>query len=1110
LRRHPAFPIDPAPLLATLLWIMPAAAEPQWTRASPGGGGAFLSVDVSVTGKVLVGSDLSGAYMRSGTGPWTRLGKSDGLIRTSIACVRWSPATGESALAGGRNGIYRSTNAGVSWQVTGGPPLFQNGFFSAIGWSRSHSATVYAAGAASTADTTVLLWRSLDGGANWSPVTHNLPASEALRAIKLVVHPSDSNTLYLLTGPDGLIAPNVLIPKRALYVSSDGGSTWALRSGADEALDVAVHPATPGTLLMTVSTGTDNTGFVKRSLDGGGSWSPVLGNTGAVWWDGPNAYLINVGLDACGSIPAEAGKFMSSDGGVNWSRIDTGSTWETGWTDCPHARGIPDGGVARALSGKGEYWVTSQFVWHYTAGKFANAFSTGMGPGRWITAGIDNAVPVCIADAESEPTAYAGYYDLGMWRTQDGGVSWKMINPVLPDWDGVGGNVTSVVADPARPGVVWAAIGESSKAPYLYRMYRSTNSGDAWSQSSTGLPYPAFLYGLSLDRLSPSANRKLWVTANGALYRSTDDGVTWQPAATAGGLPTAGLFVTEVDRRNGSTIFVGGWAGLWRSSNGGLSWTKLSAGFDHSTTPGEIGGLNTFLHRVKWHGPHQILSDPFVAGKVWVTSYMEDTTEIATLHRGLYMSLTNGDSWREFRRGPHYRGIAIDSLGKRGLVTSSPATTSGSNGNEINATAGIEHGRATNPLSWTWSPDPENPDIRYPFGWAVNANWTGRRWVGIPGYGFMRMPFAPVARDDGFVVGKNSAGNILPVLENDFDQDVGDSVSLVSVNVSGTLGTPAISGGAIAYTPPAGYTGLDWFGYTIQDVAGHTASATVGINVVEVSADTLVIPIAAGPNDAEESATGVMNLSSTDLDITFEGSNQKIGLRFGPVAVPQGAAITGATIQFTVDETSSEATSLSIRGQAADNAAAFTSASGNISARTPTLATVPWSPPPWLTVGAAGMDQRTPDFSLVISEIVNRPGWVSGNSLVILLTGTGRRVAQTWDLSPAGAPKLRVEYGGGSMPVGVDDPPPVVFAIHGIHPTPSRGPIHVELSLADARPARLDLIDVAGRRVASRDLGSSGPGRRRVALASGLRAGLYFVHLTQGDKSLTAKAVVLD
>ncbi|MGH7731506.1 MAG: Ig-like domain-containing protein [Candidatus Eiseniibacteriota bacterium] len=1093
-------------LLTMALAVSPAAAEPPWTKASPGGGGAFLSVDVSATGKVLVGSDLSGAYLRSGTGTWTRLGKDDGLLRTSVACVRWSPATGESALAGGRNGLFRSVNAGASWQATGGPPLFQDHYFGAIGWSRGHSATVYAAGAWSTADTTVLLWRSLDGGANWAAVAHDLPTSEALRALKLVVHPSDPNTVYMITGPDGSIAPTVLVPKRALYVSTNGGSTWALKSGADEALDVAVHPTTVGTLLMTVSTGIDNTGLVKRSIDGGDIWSMVLGNTGAVWWDGPNAYLINVGLDACGPIPANAGKFMSSDGGLNWSRIDTGSTWETGWTDCPHARGIPDGGVANALSGKGEYWVTGQFVWRYAGGKFTNAFSTGLGSDRWITTGIDNSVPTCLADAQSARTLYAGYYDLGMWRTEDSGASWRMINPVLPNWDGVGGNAASIVADPARPGMVWAAIGESSKAPYLYRVYRSTNFGDAWSPT-TGLPYPAFLYGLSLDRQSPIATRKLWVTANGALYRSTDDGQSWQPASTAGGLPTTGLLVTEIDRRNGNTIFVGGWAGLWRSFDGGVNWLELSAGFDHSSTPGEIGGSNTTLHRVKWHGPHQILSDPTSQYKWWVTSYIEDTTEVAALHRGLYMSINNGNSWVEVKRGPHYRGIAIDSLGKRAMLTSSAATTSGCNSNEINATVGIEHGRSTDGLSWTWTPDSDHPDLRYPFGWTAYAGGAGQRWVGIPGYGFVRKSFPPVAGNDAFVVGKGSAGNLLPVLFN----DAGEGIVIASVNVTGTLGTPVISGDSIAYTPPAGYTGVDWFAYTIQDVSGVTASATVAVNVVAVASDTVVIPISAGTDDAEESASGSMNLASSDIDMTFDLSQQKIGLRFNLVAVPQGADITGAYVQFHVDETSSEATSLTVRGQLADSPGTFTSASGNISARPPTLAGVPWSPPPWLAVGAAGTDQRTPDLSPVIQEIVDRPGWVSGNSLVLLVTGTGRRVAQSREFSAAGAATLYVSYGGGgSIPVAVGDPPGAGFAIHRVHPTPSRGAIHVELSLADARPARLELIDVAGRRVASRDLGPVGPGRRRVDLAAGLGSGIYIIRLTQGERSRTAKAVVLE
>jgi hypothetical protein len=61
-------------------------------------------------------------------------------------------------------------------------------------------------------------------------------------------------------------------------------------------------------------------------------------------------------------------------------------------------------------------------------------------------------------------------------------------------------------------------------------------------------------------------------------------------------------------------------------------------------------------------------------------------------------------------------------------------------------------------------------------------------------------------------------------------------------------------------------------------------------------------------------------------------------------------------------------------------------------------------------VGEVGPDQQTPDIAPIIQEIVNRPGWSSGNSLVIIVSGTGERVAESYRGDPAGAPLLHVEY----------------------------------------------------------------------------------------------------
>jgi hypothetical protein len=172
----------------------------------------------------------------------------------------------------------------------------------------------------------------------------------------------------------------------------------------------------------------------------------------------------------------------------------------------------------------------------------------------------------------------------------------------------------------------------------------------------------------------------------------------------------------------------------------------------------------------------------------------------------------------------------------------------------------------------------------------------------------------------------------------------------------------------------------------------------------------LEVPIRTGADDAEERFNGNVVLDSADLDMTADGKRfmNAVGLRFTGIIPPRGAVVTNAYVQFRADQVGTGAASLAIRAQAADNAAAFAAVSANLTSRPTTSASASWAPPQWLTAGAAGEAERTSNLSTVIQEVLDRPGWASGNALVLLVTGTGNRPAQAFE--GATDPILHIEW----------------------------------------------------------------------------------------------------
>jgi len=89
----------------------------------------------------------------------------------------------------------------------------------------------------------------------------------------------------------------------------------------------------------------------------------------------------------------------------------------------------------------------------------------------------------------------------------------------------------------------------------------------------------------------------------------------------------------------------------------------------------------------------------------------------------------------------------------------------------------------------------------------------------------------------------------------------------------------------------------------------------------------------------------------------------------------------------------------------------------------------------------------------------------------------------------------------------------IEFALEGASPNPAIGRrVLVHFALPSDKPATLELLDVAGRRVRERAVGMLGAGRHVVDLGTGQRIepGLYFIRLTQGANQRVARATVVD
>ena len=206
----------------------------------------------------------------------------------------------------------------------------------------------------------------------------------------------------------------------------------------------------------------------------------------------------------------------------------------------------------------------------------------------------DAIVKTLVADTRRPGVVYAGT-DVGLYRTDDGGAAWRLCDTPMN-----GAMVWSLALDPHDANVTFAGIGTPSKPG----IFRTTDGGKTWEQlgveiaaecPNVGIPRPT---GIAID---PTDHRNVWVGLEvDGVRQSTDGGETWR--RPAGRIANQDVHSVLVIAGPPKTVFTVVNDDVWRSVDDGATWQAAHA---RQTFP--------------WHYPRGIAADPSDPETVFVT-----------------------------------------------------------------------------------------------------------------------------------------------------------------------------------------------------------------------------------------------------------------------------------------------------------------------------------------------------------------------------------------------------------------------------------------------------------------------------------------------------------
>ena len=592
------------------------------------------------SGEGLHRPDLStgdGVYRSSDAGrTWTRLGLQDAQQIPSIAV---DPRNAERLLVAAlghpygpnaERGIYRSTDGGRTFQQV----LFkdENTGGNDVDIDPSNPEIVYATmweerqgpwENAVWAGTNGGIFKSTDGGTTWKQLTKGLPI---VVQANLAISPANPKRIYATVA--GADQPGLLDQSRGtagVYRSDDSGESWTRittdarptgRIGGGDLPMPVPHPTDQDTVIMasTVS---------WKSTDGGKSWTAFKGAPGGEdyqnGWinpDNPNIIL----------LAADQGAVVSLNGGETWSSWYNQSTAQLYHVAADNAfpyrvcSGQQESGSV-CVSSRGNYGAVSVRDWlpvgvdeyGYVApdpmnpdivygGRNVTRFDRrtgqvsavgpvagrGGGPGAQGNFRQVRTMPVVFSEVDKRALFFANNH---LWRTTDGGHSWKQISQDLTrtTWDipkSVGKYSSLPGSQPTQRGVIYTIAPSYQDINRIWvgtddgLIHVTTDGGATWNDVTppgvgpwakislidagrfSALTAYAAVNTLRLDDLRPH------------IFRTHDGGRTWKEIVQ--GIP-AGETVNAVreDPRKKGLLFAGSERAVYTSFDDGENWQSL-------------------------------------------------------------------------------------------------------------------------------------------------------------------------------------------------------------------------------------------------------------------------------------------------------------------------------------------------------------------------------------------------------------------------------------------------------------------------------------------------------------------------------------------------------